>query len=448
MKKALVMTVGTADPTRPERVTSLVDALKGAIRTARPEEVVLLASDDSMPVAERVRTEAELDGRITISRVADVDRYEHVFQDALSVFRALREAFEPAEIDLDFTSGTKAMSVGAALAAAVVGSGQWRYTAGERTIGTVTSGTEDFLARSPTRVRAHFELQAAARLLAALQFQAARKLLEDIVPGLLDEDGRRVHAGLASLVDAYDAWDKFDHAGFKAQYRKPDADLRELRPFVLADKVRGTIGQMASAGGRTDTGDRKTSMTADHLADLWNNAQRRMIEGKLDDAVARLYRLTEMIAQYVLASKFGIDSSNVAIDALPAEVPEDLRQRLEARAMGTDRQGNPAKGTIAIGLREDYELLAGLGDPLGARVPAFGARQNRLTQLLDTRNASILAHGSTPISADDARALAEEVRKLAVLAVPDFEARCARLQFPWVSADGSGSRTSDESGAR
>ena len=34
-----------------------------------------------------------------------------------------------------------------------------------------------------------------------------------------------------------------------------------------------------------------------YLSDLLNNAQRRIKEQKYDDAVARLYRITELIAQ-------------------------------------------------------------------------------------------------------------------------------------------------------
>ena len=41
------------------------------------------------------------------------------------------------------------------------------------------------------------------------------------------------------------------------------------------------------------------------MADLLNNAQRRIDEGKYDDAVARLYRANELIAQITL-TKFGV----------------------------------------------------------------------------------------------------------------------------------------------
>jgi CRISPR-associated protein (TIGR02710 family) len=192
---------------------------------------------------------------------------------------------------------------------------------------------------------------------------------------------------------------------------------------------------MASAIGRAPSGGRKTTISPDHLADLWNNAQRRMTEGKLDDAVARLYRLTEMVAQYVLDSKYGIDSSNVDIAALPAELSASVRKKLEAMAVGIDDQGNRTTKKVQLGLRDDYEVLAGLGHAIGPLLPPFGAKPTRLGQLLDTRNASILAHGSTPISADDARALADEVRTVTVLAMSDFDQRCAQLQFPWLAAE-------------
>jgi len=47
------------------------------------------------------------------------------------------------------------------------------------------------------------------------------------------------------------------------------------------------------------------------IADILNNARRRMKEGKYDDAMARLYRTVELIAQYRLKMKYEIDTSDV-----------------------------------------------------------------------------------------------------------------------------------------
>lgn len=432
MKKALVLNVGAGAVD----VDGLIRALQGAIRTTNPDRVVMIASATTQPNANQIQRELRRVGNSTIHLLRDEFDYERVFLETTEVFRALEaEGFPRDQIDVDFTSGTKAMSAGLALAAVAFGCDQLRYIAVERHEGQPVSGTERYIARSPSRIRAHVDLQAARRLLEALQFEATRRLLTDISPGLLDEYGRRLHANLTTLAAAYDAWDKFDHASFKAQYRKPDADLRELGRFAVADEARGSIGRMAAASDTAKTSDWRKRISEDHLADLWNNAQRRMREGKLDDAVARLYRLTEMVAQFVLGSKYGIDTSNVELSALPAELSADDRAWLEAKAVRTDAQGTPTRKPVELGLREDFKLLTGLGHPIGPLVPPH-PRQTRLSDLLNRRNGSILAHGTAPISGDDARALAAEVHKLAVQAVPDFEARCARLQFPWLGGEG------------
>ena len=440
MKKALVLTVGTANPKVPDHVTGLVEALKGSVRSAMPNQVVLLASDLSMIVAERVQDELNLGAAVRTRKLADADHYERTFVDALAVFRGLLDVgFAAEQIDVDYTSGTKAMSVGVALAAVAFGCGNLRYIAGERPAGTVMAGTEDYRARCPARVRAYYKLQVAADLLRALQFEAARRLLRETSSGLLDEYSKRLHASLAVLVEAYDAWDKFEHGAFTEGYRPPDADLRELANLKVADAVRGQVGRMAAVRDAERHSDWRKRLTADHLADLWNNAERRRIEGKHDDAVARLYRLTEMLAQYVLWTKHRIDSSDVDLDALSPSVPDALRAKLAAKLTGSRKK-------VEVGLREAYELLAALGDPLGRGVPAFGEKQNRLAQLLDTRNGSILAHGLTPIQADDAAALATEVRQLAELVAPDFSRRCSKLQFPWLTVLGGRVLSSEPGG--
>lgn len=51
-----------------------------------------------------------------------------------------------------------------------------------------------------------------------------------------------------------------------------------------------------------------------------------------------------------------------------------------------------------LGLQEDYELLAKLKGPVGHK---FKARQERIINALTKRNASISAHGLTPLLEED-----------------------------------------------
>jgi len=90
------------------------------------------------------------------------------------------------------------------------------------------------------------------------------------------------------------------------------------------------------------------------IADILNNAVRRGdIEKKYDDAVARLYRTIEMIAQYQLNSKYDVNTSNVKVRDIPEE------QQREWQAIQVD------EGRVRIGLDRAYELLLAKGDMLG-----------------------------------------------------------------------------------
>jgi CRISPR-associated protein (TIGR02710 family) len=155
----------------------------------------------------------------------------------------------------------------------------------------------------------------------------------------------------------------------------------------------------------------------DRLADLVNNAQRRLDEGRYDDALARLYRSAEMLAQWVLSRDFGIDTAAVDL----AKVPPSLRSALES--------ARPASQNIQIGLDWDYRLLAALDHPAGH---GFDQGELRgLGVLLKKRNVSLLAHGLEPIAKADVEAVMAKVQRLVSLVVPDFDARRAALEFPW-----------------
>lgn len=411
MRCALILTVGTG--TGPD--SDIAPPLLKRIRHTRPDRVALLASDGSAPNADRIQAECGLGEAASQERIAQPDEVEYVFRRALSVLRGLRdEGFAPEDVQADYTSGTKAMTAGLVLAAVAFGCSALGYVTGPREHGTVIPGSERFLDIPPAGILAQRDVGLGLELLRRLQFEAVRRMFPGGASRLLDEYDARLVINLRTLAGAYDAWDKFQHGEFNRHYHQADVSLPELLPFRLSGDVVERIQAMHRA---TRDKDRRKRLLADHLADLWNNARRRLDEGKYDDAVARLYRLAEMIAQYELARSHDVNTADVDPQSLP--IPVEYRERLE---------GQRRRGKVTIGLRDNYELLQALGSPLGAD---FQRREN-MSDLLGKRNASILAHGQDPIAPADAEALAQEVAALAEVAVPDFGSRCADLQFPWL----------------
>jgi CRISPR-associated protein (TIGR02710 family) len=116
------------------------------------------------------------------------------------------------------------------------------------------------------------------------------------------------------------------------------------------------------------------------LLDLYSNAERRIREGKIDDAIFRLYRLVEMMAQEALLVRHAIDTSNVEITRLP----HAIRQAI------VDKYKNPRDGKVKIPQAAAFELLAALNDPLGC---TFAENIHRFLNVQQARNYSYLAHG-------------------------------------------------------
>lgn len=149
------------------------------------------------------------------------------------------------------------------------------------------------------------------------------------------------------------------------------------------------------------------------LVDLFSNAQRRANEGRFDDAVARLYRIIEFIAQIRLQAK-GIDSGDVELSRLSPELQKKYQKFQDQ------------EGKVRLPLYRDFELLHDLGDPLGERFFA----DCKLRDLLQCRNNSILAHGNEAVSEEIYTKMHDQVIGYVLEIVPQFEKLSCDALFP------------------
>ncbi|NMC44907.1 MAG: hypothetical protein GYA46_13395 [candidate division Zixibacteria bacterium] len=136
------------------------------------------------------------------------------------------------------------------------------------------------------------------------------------------------------------------------------------------------------------------------LRELLDNALRTAAQGRYEDAAARLYRAMEMQAQLWLADATGglfingkckpENSSKIPapLTALPFCQPDD-------------------SGEIRLSLEQCFRALAALGDQRASKVVAdielkdqTGKTKSRWRAATEKRNASILAHGVSPIGKD------------------------------------------------
>ena len=218
----------------------------------------------------------------------------------VNLFYWLIEEGVPRErISVDFTSGTKAMSVGAAFAASIVEVGGLKYITGQRVNGVVLDGGEKFekfLLAGPLTLRKSipFSLQ----LIRNLRFASALDLLNQLKPDALGDYERSRWEALVNLASGYRYWDTFDHFKANGELNKVIAKASEIGVLKPDNEV---LGHLITIGREIKAGNPNILIVADLVA----NAYRRILEGKYDDAVARLYRAVEAIAQCQLWTKFG-----------------------------------------------------------------------------------------------------------------------------------------------
>ena len=153
-------------------------------------------------------------------------------------------------------------------------------------------------------------------------------------------------------------------------------------------------------------------------------------EGKYDDAVARLYRATELIAQTGLANEGFIELSRLRdhkIFRIPLEAIENCDNKEAVEYIkGLDDYWYAKKGVVKLALSKSFEFLG----YLGCQYAKDYLDDNKLKDMVSKRNDSLLAHGLNPISKDDAENLFEGVLKYAIGVFPEIEKYMEMAKFP------------------
>ncbi len=292
------------------------------------------------------------------------------------------------QVVVDFTGGTKCMS-----AAIGIQASRWpcsfSYVGGnERTkdgVGVVVSGAEKIVHQAnPWDALGYQAVEEYVVLFDQHAFLAAANIAAVTTKRVSRPDRKRELSSLGQLAKALDAWDRFDHktsSNLLDSVSKSANDLRAVLGATRGDRVLAGAARLAEHLSQLG---QATPPSRLHVLDLLANAKRRKDEGRFDDAVARLYRAIEAIAQVALKEKHGIEST----ERVPLErVPDPLRNTWTSRA---------DEGVVAVGLQDAYALLELLSDPVGMQFRNAGL--NGKISPLVARNRSILAHGFERVS--------------------------------------------------
>lgn len=339
-----------------------------------------------------------------VVELEDPDDLPGLYEACVRKLRSLRQQYPDARFIADYTGGSKSMGVALALAALECG---WDLSLvrGQRPdLIKVANGTEMAGLVNAAEVRARQRMEEARRLFNAYAYASAREILEGILRDApVSRTLETTIRDWVTLCRGFDAWDRFDH-------QQAFAVLRTVQSQVVPQWrfLKRLVGQDRPSG-------------YEPVLDLVRNAERRAARGRYDDAVARLYRAIELLAQIRLREMHGIDTGDIR----PESLPESIRPRYKERQAAQEALG---KGpTLKLGLWEAYSLLADLGDPLGR---AIRAQEGRLRDVLSRRNESILAHGTSPIREEEYRRIYEIVVGLIQDGLKAIGVQIEAPQFP------------------
>ena len=396
--KTLFVTVGTGVNPNSEEVAAknLAKGIYSSIQKIYPDYIVFFCSDLSTRTIDYITELFEADD----DEFIEGQDYEIVVLDQIDNFNSCFEAFElkiweldllaeeKHEIIMDYTSGTKTMS--AAMACCGMFYSKDLITiSGDRRNGVVSTGTESIQYQNLYKVYDKFALMRVRNYFNANRFYTASEILENVVDESINTEN------MMNLVKGYFLWDNME---FKEAYEH--LTKLDLNGFELSE-IKDDLKFNLKALGAIVRSPHENLKNCYILASLINNSIRRAEEYKYDDAIARLYRAFELIAQIRLSS-YRLNSSDIDTDILlENNVSQEFIDGLEKTR---------DEGKIRIGLIKDFELLDALDDDLGKY---FAENRNRINNLTKKRNNSILAHGLESLDKEDFEEFEEVVESLA-----------------------------------
>ncbi len=384
---ALFMIVGTGIGSNSEEngFQLLANKLYSTITKIHAHYVVFFASEKSK---ETIKYIAEIFEKNNDEFIIGED-YEIVPIEAIDDFNICFETFERKiwkfdfgknnskyHIIMDYTSGTKTMSAAMACCGMFY-SKELISVSGDRSTGEVSAGTELINHQNLYKIYDKFSLMRTRYNFNANRFMACIDILNYIVDLKIHKES------FLDLCKAYYSWDNMEFEDAYEYLKKVDSTQIE---FV---EIKDDIKFNLKALGNIVNSRSENLKNCYILASLINNAIRKAEEYKYDDAIARLYRSFELIAQIEL-TKYNIQSSNIDISI--------LRKNNVSEKFIDELNNNLEDGKIRIGLIKDFMLLNELDNELGRY---YIENESRIKDMTHKRNISILAHGLESQSKED-----------------------------------------------
>lgn len=320
--------------------------------------------------------------------ITDVIDYDEM--DLTTVYDTIKKhysLFHNCKTVVDLTRGKRVMAAGAGIAAAffdfdlVYIDEDWVDD-----LKRGLPGTEKLVeVRNPLNVLGDLENSHAEYLFNTSAFTAAQTLYQNLRDKVIDPRESTIKYMLAQT---YDYWDMFN---FKAAQTKLIELLGKMTQYGMStylDHLKGNLEALKTLVKIQEMKKQeilKNQQIVLHLAvDLYQNSVRRHRINRNDDALARLYRILELVSQHRLAAKYDIDTARV--DTLKLKDLEETFKTLSKELYGVTKN-IPSE----VGLKDGHLLLYILRDALWERAEV--KELSDLFSSIRTRDQSITAHG-------------------------------------------------------
>lgn len=438
MKKALIVHVGN-------KYTRSIKS----IENVKPDLVYFMYNEGYENYIDIIINETSLIFEKRVKLIEDFQSITESYEKSKEIFKELKK--EKYEIHVGISNGTKAMVVGLSLAS--VG-----YECEFSYVGSVKDGREKgevkpgcekvFDEFHPMKQLATIEINRAKKYFNNYQFSESKEYFKIAKKSSYNPERMDMYI---KIVELYQSWDKFENMipytkkngqpsktklGYylKTMIKQEIEDNENLKEYFYnherdfmnqLDKNIWFLENKISKDGQIKEGD-----IYYYLPDLLNNAQRRIEEGKFDDATARLYRVTELISQIRLYEKGFINKDKLRTDKVFHTIKQNIIETnslkvIEFIARRPDFQDS-TKDTIRLALQENYELLNLLNDDLGIKF----SEDKKLNNVLSDRNNSILAHGLIAAQKEDTLNLYDKLVEYAQEAFSDLDKCMDYSEFP------------------
>jgi CRISPR-associated protein (TIGR02710 family) len=320
--------------------------------------------------------------------IQEPDDLSECYIKASSAIQTIKKRYPEAELLADYTGGTKSMSVGLAMASLDYKIQLYLTTSNRTNIIKIERGELTGQALVVPLIAQRTIEQFLPLALQQYNYPAAVAELKHLFVSMqLPNESKKQIQSLYNSCSAFNAWDKFQHQEaldfFQSEKKRP-----EIKEFVIF--LKRVINSRSKI-------DEKFQITEDSeipchgyeiVQDLLLNAERRAKQERYDDAVGRLYRALELLAQIRLLQSYGIKTGNVELEKLP----ESLRVEYEQKRSIYNNK-------IQLALRNSYDLLSKLNDDKLGKL--YQENTKKIFNALEKRNNSLFAHGFQPITSID-----------------------------------------------